>query len=163
MKKLALFALLGGFLFASEHEYDIVPRVINFLIFAGILYYLVADKVKNFFENRKQEIAKRFQEVESKLQESKTQKRELEQKLEMAKAEAKKIVETAKVEAEHIANKIKTDVEEEIKIMQKVFEETKTLEIKKAKKEAVEEFMKSILKDVKISSDDAAKIILKVA
>ncbi len=163
MKKLALFGLFAGVLFAGEHQYDIVPRIINFLIFAGILYYLVADKAKNFFENRKNEIASKFQEVESKLQESKAQKRALEQKLEEAKAQAKEIVETAKIEAEHIGNKIKADVAEEIKIMEKVFEETKTLEIRKAKRDAVEEFVKSILKDVTISSDDAAKIILKVA
>ena len=163
MRKLALFGLFAGFLFAGEHQYDIVPRVINFLIFAGILYYLIADKVKNFFESRKEEIASKFQEVESKLQESKATKRALEQKLEEAKAQAKEIVETAKVEAEHISNKIRSDVAEEIKIMEKVFEDTKEIEIKKAKKEAVAEFLKSVLKDVTISSDEAAKIILKVA
>jgi len=28
---------------------DFIPRIFNFLIFAGILYYLLASPIKNFF------------------------------------------------------------------------------------------------------------------
>ena len=48
MKKL-LVVLIGTFLFASEGgETDIVARVINFLIFVAILWYLIADKVSKY-------------------------------------------------------------------------------------------------------------------
>ena len=57
MKKLLLLALFVSplALFAAEGaetNYDIVQRTVNFIIFAGILWYLLADKVKAFFANR---------------------------------------------------------------------------------------------------------------
>ena len=44
---MALFAQEG-----AETDYDIVQRTVNFIIFAGILWYLLADKIKAFFADR---------------------------------------------------------------------------------------------------------------
>jgi len=161
MKKL-LFIVIGTFLFASEGvETDIVARVINFLIFAAILWYLVADKVVSFFRERKEKIAKKFQEVEEKLKETKEQKEMLKAKLEEAKVKANEIIEDSKKEAELIYNNIIKEAKEEVELYKKHFEEFKEIEIKKAKKEAVKEFLEDVLKDVHITSEDAAKIVLK--
>jgi len=164
MKKLALLiGLFSTFALASEAaaHTDIVPRTINFLIFVAILWYLAGNKIVNFFKQRKERIAKQFQEIEEKLKESKARKEALKAELENAKIKAKEIIENAKKEAELIDKKIKDQVEEEIKILQKQFEEYKKYETQKAKKEVVEIFLEETLKDIHISSEDAAKLILK--
>jgi F-type H+-transporting ATPase subunit b len=65
-------------LFASEHAADggtdIVQRTVNFVIFAGILWYLLAEPVKNYFGGRSQGIADELQKVQERLRESKQAK-----------------------------------------------------------------------------------------
>lgn len=167
MKKIiALLDLFSAFAFAADaasHTTDIIPRTVNFLIFVAILWYLVGNKAINFFKQRKEGIASRLQKIEEKLKESKARKEALKAELENSKIKAKEIIEEAKREAKYLENKIKTQTEEEITLLQKHFEEFKVLESKKVKKEAVKEFLEEILKDVHISSDEAAKLILKVA
>ncbi|MEO1957938.1 MAG: F0F1 ATP synthase subunit B [Nautiliaceae bacterium] len=162
MKKFLLF-LAGVVAFASEGSghTDIIPRTINFIIFVAILWYLVGDKVKRFFEERREKIAKRFQEVEEKLREVKVRKEALKAELAEAKRLAEEIIENAKREAEYIKDKIHIQTEEEIEIMNKHFAEFKETTMKKARQEAVKEFMEDVLKDVHITSEDAAKLILK--
>ncbi len=164
MKKWLLFMFAVISLNASEAVStgtDIVARTINFLIFAGILWYLVGDKVKTFFENRKNEIATKFQEAERILEESKKEKEELEAKVKEAKLKAEEMIETAKKEANLVSEKILNSAKEEINIKRKHFEEYKENEIKKAKRRAVKEFLTSVFEDVHLSSEDAAKIVLK--
>ncbi|OQX77833.1 MAG: F0F1 ATP synthase subunit B [Epsilonproteobacteria bacterium 4484_65] len=87
MKKLALLSLLmvPAMLLASGHadgeatryfaqtgrETDFWPRVVNFTIFASLLYYLIASPIKNFFVGRKEGIAGQLKEIEDKLQAAK--------------------------------------------------------------------------------------------
>ncbi len=166
MKKILLIGLGVASLFASEAvsgHTDIVPRTINFVIFVALLWYLIGDKIKRFFAERKENIAKRFQEVEEKLKESKERKEALKAELIQTKQLAEEIRQNAQKEAELIAEKIKQQVEEEIALLQKHFEEFKENEIKKAKQEAVKAFMEDVLKDVHLSSEEAAKLVLKAA
>ena len=56
MKKMLFVVLVLSPLavFANENvETDIIPRVVNFTIFAAIVYFLLADKLKVFFADRK--------------------------------------------------------------------------------------------------------------
>jgi F-type H+-transporting ATPase subunit b len=167
MKKIFITVLFSTLMFANEAAAgggtDIVARTINFLIFAAILWYLVGNKAISFFRNRKEEIASRFQEVENKLKEAKLKKEELKAKLEEAKIKAAEIVEDSKKEAEHIYNKILEDTRAELEILDRHFEETKTAEIRKAKREALKAFLEDVLNNVHLSSEDAAKLVLKVA
>jgi len=166
MKKTALLTfILSTVLFANESvtHTDIIPRTINFVIFVAILWYIAGNKIVAFFKQRKENIAKQFQQVEEKLKESKARKEALKAELENAKVKAKEIVENAKLEAQYLQEKIKKQTEEEIAILQKQFEEFKNLQTNKIKKEAVEEFLKETLKDIHLSSEDAAKLVLKVA
>ena len=166
MKKIALLAGIFSALAFASGDYsiahtDFIPRTINFLIFVAILWYVAGNKLVNFFKQRKENIAKRFQEIEEKLKESKARKEALKAELENAKIKAKEIIENAKKEAELIEKKIKAQTEEEIKILQKQFEEYKKFETQKAKKEVVEAFLEEVLKDIHLTSEDAAKLILK--
>jgi len=166
MKKIALVSILSVLAFAGENGMmgtDFIPRSINFIIFVAILWYLVGNKIVAFFQARKEKIAKQFQEVQDKLNESKAKREALKAELENAKVKAKEIVETAKKEASLIESKIKTAAEEEIKVFEKHFEEFKESEKNRLKREVVKEFLDETLKDIHISSEDAAKIILKVA
>jgi len=167
MKKAWLAVFLSVAAFASEAAAtggtDIVARTINFLIFAAILWYLVGNKAITFFRNRKEEIASRFQEVENKLKEAKLKKEALKAKLEEAKIKATEIIEDSKKEAEHIYTSIIEETKQELEILEKHFEEAKVAEIRKAKREAIKSFLEDVLKDVHLSSEDAAKLVLKVA
>ena len=52
VKVASVTLLASAALFASEGSHgqtDIIPRAVNFLIFAALVYYLLADKVKAFF------------------------------------------------------------------------------------------------------------------
>jgi F-type H+-transporting ATPase subunit b len=166
MRKLFLVALMSGALFASEAAAggtDIVARTINFLIFVAILWYLVGNKVIAFFQNRKERIANQFQEIENKLKEAKLKKEALKAKLEEAKIKAAEIIEDAEKEGEHIYASILEDMKAELELLEKHFEEAKVAEIRKAKREAIKAFLEDVLKDVHLSSEDAAKLVLKVA
>ena len=51
-------------------EYDIVPRVINFVIFFSILYYLIAKPIKAAYNGRINSIANRLNAIQEKLKAS---------------------------------------------------------------------------------------------
>ncbi len=163
MKKVLLVTLFSVAAFANEMaaHTDIIPRTINFLLFVAILWYLAGNKIVNFFKQRREKIAKRFQEVESKLKEAKAKKEKAKAELENAKVKAEEIVKNAQAEAEHIKEIIKQQLEEEIKILEKQFEEFKKYETQKTRKEAVKEFLDETLKDVHVTSEDAAKLLIK--
>lgn len=74
MKKLLILglALAPLALFASSEgaETDIVQRTVNFIIFAGILWYLLADKIKAFFADRTASIQAELDKVQDTLKAS---------------------------------------------------------------------------------------------
>jgi F-type H+-transporting ATPase subunit b len=59
---------------------DLLYRTINFVIFAGILYWLAAKPIKNFFAGRKEEISTELQDLE-------TEKIKVQKALKQAKAQ----------------------------------------------------------------------------
>ncbi|NPA12282.1 MAG: F0F1 ATP synthase subunit B [Epsilonproteobacteria bacterium] len=163
MRKWIFLTLIGSLAFANEGTTDIIPRTINFLIFAAILWYLIGDKVKEFFRERRENIAQKFQTIEDKLKESKAKKEALKAQLQEARKLAEDIVQTAKEEAALIEGKVKTQLEEELALLEKHFEDYKKTEIRKNKEAVIKAFMNEVLKDVHITSEDAAKLVLKVA
>ncbi len=154
-KLIYLTLLLTVFANASEVASggtDILPRTVNFLIFAAIIYYLVADPVKNFFKNRKGGIAKKLQMAQDKLKEAKEEKELVQKELENAKKMAVEIVETAKKESEILRQKLKESLEEELKLMEKNFKENCSLEERKVVRNVVKNVLDEIVDD-KISID----------
>jgi F-type H+-transporting ATPase subunit b len=163
-KKILFLAGLIGVAFASEGGdmgTDFLPRTINFLIFVAILYYLLKDRIKEFFENRANSIEKNFQEIEEKLRRSKEQKEELEEELAIAKRKAQEIVETAKKERELIQNQILEQARAEVLAMEKSFEDNRIVELNRAKREVVESYLRKLLSQVHLKDSEALKLILK--
>jgi len=165
MRSLVLLIVgLPVLLLANEHvsEVDIVPRTVNFIIFIAILYYLLNDKIRDFFSNRKNEIQARLKMVDEKLSESNKKVEDAKAELKKSKQIASDLVENTKNELEHIKQKVLDKYEEEIKIIEKNFEERIELETKRMKKEVVEEVLDEILKDgLNLNQKDLTNIVLK--
>ena len=140
-------------LFASEHHTDIVPRTVNFLIFAAILYYLVAEPIKRFFKDRTASIAAKLEEVQVKLKKAKEDKERAEAELAKAKELAKEIVETTKKEIEIMVQEIREQAKNEITVLEKSFEENIELERRKRIREITKEVLEELFEDKTLAFD----------
>ena len=89
MKRVLLLglALAPVAIFASEGavETDIVQRTVNFIIFAAILWYLLADKIKAFFASRTLGIQAELDKVQDTLKASQDKVADAQKKLVDAK------------------------------------------------------------------------------
>jgi len=137
---------------------DFGPRLFNFVLLVALLYYLLANPLKEFLKNRSDSIAQELAEIEKRRQASKDAKIKAEQDLEAAKSKAKEIIEDAKAEISVIKEKIAKQTEQELVILEKVTKEKMEIE----KRKVVKETTFNILNE-SISSDDipldASKII----
>ena len=139
MVPVALFASEG-----AETNYDIVQRTVNFIIFAAILWYLLADKIKAFFANRTLGIQSELDKVQDSLKASKDRVAEAQKKLDDAK-------------------KISASVDADIANLSKNLDEMIKVEISKAKKQVVAEILDELLnsENIKLSQDELVNIVLK--
>jgi len=164
---LLTLTLLPVFAFASEaaaeHGTDIVPRTVNFLIFAAIIYYLIADKIKAFFADRTTGIANQLTAIQEKLNSVRESKEKALKEMEEAKVKAEDLIETAKKEAVLLSEKIEKDAETEIEHLKHALKERMEIEEKKMTKEVVAEVVEEIFQGdkVKLSNEDFIQIIKK--
>jgi len=167
MKKFlfALSAIVPLTLFASDAnvETDIVERSVNFFIFAGIVYYLLADKLKTFFGDRTKTIQANLDKVQDLLKASEARVNEVKLEVEQAKDIAKELIESANNDVDKIKNQIEVNLEQEIAFLSKSFDEKTELETKKIKKEVVESILNELLsnKNIQLSQDELTNIISK--
>jgi F-type H+-transporting ATPase subunit b len=165
--KYLLLTLLPAVAFASEAAAeggtDILPRTVNFLIFAAIIYYLIADKIKAYFSGRTSGIANQLTEIQEKLNSVRESKEQAVKEAEEAKIKAKDLIETAKKEAVMLSEKIEKDAASEIEHLKHALEERMQIEEKKMAKEVVAEVIEEIFKgdNLKLSNEDFIKIIKK--
>lgn len=169
MKKIVLLSLLmvPAMLLASGdaessryfaqtgRESDFWPRVINFTIFASLLYYLIANPIKNFFKGRSEGIATQLNEIEKKLQAAKDEKKEAQNRLDESKKRAEEILADAKAEAILLAEKIATANQNELALLDKQLEEKMSLEERKAAREAIDEILSENITADDIMLDEA--------
>jgi F-type H+-transporting ATPase subunit b len=152
-------------LFASggNGETDILPRTVNFLIFAGILYYLIADKVKAFFSGRVEDIKGDMEKVQELLKDSKKKKDEAQLKVDEAKKIAEDLVTSANKEAKSISEKMDKSVKIDIENLVKQYNESVELEKRKVVKSVAQEVIEELLKDdsINISNEKIIDIIKK--
>lgn len=179
MKKIVLLSLLvvPAILLASGNaeetryfmqtgrEYDFLPRLVNFTIFAGLLYYILAVPVKTFFKERSASIAKQLNEIEIKLQSAKDEKKEAQTRLTSSEAKAKEIVVDARAEAILLAEKIILANENELALLDKQQEEKITLEERKSAREAIDEILSEniTIDDINLDETKVIDIISKKA
>ncbi|MFA6788858.1 MAG: F0F1 ATP synthase subunit B [Arcobacteraceae bacterium] len=166
MKRIVLFMLAFAplALFASEGaETDIIQRTVNFVIFAGILWYLLAEKIKAFFANRSLGIQAELDKVQDTLKESQAKVDEATLKLEEAKKLAVEIVSGATAEIDSIKSKIAQAADNEIAHLNKSFDDKIKIETRKAKKEVVQSVLEELLSsdNIGVSQDELANIVLK--
>ena len=170
MKKVVLLSLLivpaillasGGDAESSRYfaqtgrEYDFLPRVVNFVIFASLLYYLLANPIKNFFKGRSEGIAAQLNEIEKKLQSAKDEKKEAQNRLDASEKKAEEILVDAKAEAVLLAEKIATANQNDLAILDKQLEEKMSLEERKSAREAIDEILSENITNDDIMLDEA--------
>jgi len=153
----ALFAASG------ETNYDIVERTVNFLIFAAIIYYLLADKLKTYFKGRTASIQSELDKVQEMVKESEKKVADAKLEIENAKKVAEELVASANNDIESIKAKIETAVEQEIAYLNRSFDEKTELETKKLKREVVQNVLEELLSsdNIELSQDELASIVLK--
>ena len=167
MKRMLLLglAIVPVALFANEGavETDIVQRTVNFIIFAGILWYILADKIKAFFAERSLSIQAELDKVQDTLKASQEKVKDAQKKLEEAKKLATEIVEGAKADIDSVKQKVATAVDSDIVNLNKNLEEMMKVEISKAKKEVVTEVLEELLssENIKLTQQELANIVLK--
>ena len=77
MKALLLFLPLLAFgAKDGVPDYDIVARTINFVIFAGILYYFIKNPIKNAYKGRIEAIEKKMTQSRNKILEAQRKEEE---------------------------------------------------------------------------------------
>jgi len=137
---------------------DFVPRLFNFILLAGLLYYLLADPIKNYLKERTASIAEELKEIEAARQASRETQVKAKEELEKAKVRAKEILEDAKAELELIKQQTLARAEQELVTLDKLYDEKCSIEERKMVKETTTKVL-----DESISSDDipldASKII----
>ncbi len=162
--KLLLILILPVAIFASDGGHtDIFPRTINFLIFAAILYRFIAEPLKNFFQQRREEIINTLNSIQNKVEESKKAKEDAIKRLEESKILAKNIIEDAKKEATLIVEKFEKDLQSDLKILEKYQEEKKNIEKRKMVKKVVAETIETLFKkDIQaFENQELVNIIMK--
>ncbi|WP_345986299.1 F0F1 ATP synthase subunit B [Sulfurimonas sp. HSL-1656] len=153
MKKLLVMTLfVSASLFASsgaEHgATDILPRTVNFLIFAGILWYLLAKPVKGFFTGRAGEIADRLNSIQDKLRASEAEKVAAEARVEEAKTFASELAATTEKEKDVLKKQIEAQSANEIAVLEKQMKDKESL----AERQMVRSVVETVLSDVTAQS-----------
>jgi len=144
-------------------ETDIVPRAINFAIFASIMYYLLADLVKDAYKGRIAGIADRLNSIQVKVKESVTAKEDAQAKVEEAKANALSLVETSKKEAQLLSAKVANDTDVELQNLDKGFKEKTQIEKRRMARDVVANVLDEMFdKDaISIDKEELVKIVMK--
>ncbi len=167
MKRVLLLglALAPVAMFASEGavETDIVQRTVNFIIFAAILWYLLADKIKAFFAGRTLGIQAELDKVQDTLKASQDKVADAQKKLVDAKKLANEIIDGAKADVDSIKQKVSAAIDSDIANLNKNLEESQKVEISKVKKQVVGEVLSTLLssENIKLSQNELVNIILK--
>ncbi|MFV0482098.1 MAG: F0F1 ATP synthase subunit B [Campylobacteraceae bacterium] len=137
----------------GEAKTDIFPRVINFLIFAAIAYYLLANRLKLFFTNRKNSIADRLDAIQKKLRESEQEKEKAKEKVEEAKVNAKAFLASSEKENELLLAKIAADLDNEMNNLEKSQNDQMDIERRKMTRAVINEVLDELFKSEAASID----------
>ncbi len=130
---LAEEAAEGGHEEAMTFMGDWLPRIVNFLIIAGVIVYFARKPIRDFFANRSSEIAKSIQDSRETRERAVAALVEMEKKVKDFEAETARLVADAQVRGEKDKQAL---VEEGRKIAQDVQAQVKQgieIELQKAK------------------------------
>jgi F-type H+-transporting ATPase subunit b len=139
---------------------DFKYRVLNFTIFAGLVYYLAANPIKAFFKGRTEGIAKQLAEIEEKLKASKNERLLAEQNVLKAEKRAEEIISDAGKEAKLLATNIAEKNDATLALLEKQLEEKEALETKKATRETINSILNNGFDTSDINVDEAKVVSL---
>jgi F-type H+-transporting ATPase subunit b len=158
---LSTFALASG---GAEHgDTDIVQRTVNFLLFAGLIWYLIAEPAKNYFAARSQGIADDLQKVQDRLNESVTLKKEALEKIEEAQKFAQELSVSTKKENKILNDNIMLQCESDLETMAKQNASLMEFEQRKMVRTVVEDVLGEVLSQSAgdFDKEAMANVILK--
>jgi len=160
MLMLSSLALASG---AEHAETDIVQRTVNFLLFVGLIWYLVAEPAKNYFAGRSQAIADEMQKVQDKLKESVTLKKEALSKITDAEKFAQDLVVSSKKENKILNDNIMAQCEVDLEIISKQQDSLLDFEQRKMVRTVVEDTLNDVLgqSNEDFDKEAMANVILK--
>jgi F-type H+-transporting ATPase subunit b len=144
----------------TGREHDFWQRVLNFSIFAGLIYYLVANPIKEFFQGRSANISNQIKEIEAKLQESKNEEQLAKEELAKAEAKAQEIISDGKAEAQILAENILKKGEELLHSLEKNLEDKMEVEKRRVVKATINELLESGISNDDISLDSSKVVSL---
>ncbi|MFT5660296.1 MAG: F-type H+-transporting ATPase subunit b [Sulfurimonas sp.] len=142
---------------------DIIQRTVNFLLFAGLVWYLVAEPVKVYFNARSQSVADELKKVQDKLNETIALKKEALAKISDAEKFAEELVVSSKKENKIINDNIMVQCETDLETLGKQNISLTELEQRKMVRNVVEDVLNEVLKQSSDSFDKKAMadVILK--
>ena len=161
MLMISTYALASG---DAEHAgTDIVQRTVNFVLFAGLIWYLIAEPVKNYFTGRTQSIADELQKVQDKLNESISLKKEALAKISEAEKFADELAVSSKKENKIINDNIMVQCEADLDAIAKQHVSLTEFEQRNMVRSVVEEIVSETLRQSGDSFDKEAmaNVILK--
>jgi len=161
MLMISTYALASG---DAEHAgSDIVQRTVNFALFAGLIWYLIAEPVKSYFSGRSQAIADELQKVQDKLNESITLKKDALAKISEAEKFAQELATSSKKENKIINDNIMTQCEAELETLVKQHDSLKDFEQRRMVRGVVEDILDEVLNQTgdDFNKEAMANVILK--
>lgn len=139
---------------------DFWSRVVNFSIFAALLYYLAANPIKAFFKGRSEGIANKLKEIDEKLNASKEAANAAEENLVASQAKAEEIKKDALKEGVILAENIAKKNADTLKSLEKQSSEKMEHESKKMAKSAIDSILKDGLTNDDIAIDESKVVSL---
>jgi len=164
---LLLILMMSTYAFASEAlsdgSTDIVQRTVNFILFVGLIWYLVAEPVKNYFASRSQTIADDLKKVQEKLNESVALKKDALSKISDAEKYVEELKVISKKENKIINDNIMLQCDVELEAVAKQHASLIEFEQRKMVRDVVEEIIKETLSQSSESFDKKAmaNVLLK--
>ncbi len=163
---IVLMLMISTIALASDTENagtDIVQRTVNFLLFVGLIWYLVAEPVKNYFASRSQAIADEMKKVQDKLKETGALKKEALAKITDAEKFAEELALNSKKENKIINDNIIAQCDVDLEILSKQQVVLMEFEQRKMVSNVVEEVLEEVLNQSSDSFDKEAmaNVILK--
>ena len=151
---------------ASNAEHagtDIVQRTVNFLLFAGLIWYLIAEPAKNYFASRSQSIEDEMQKIQDKLKETISLKKDALTKISDAEKFAEDLVVSSKKENKILNDNIMTQCDVDLELVIKQQNNLMDFEQRKMVRSVVEDTLNDVLTQSSDSFDKEAmaNVILK--
>jgi F-type H+-transporting ATPase subunit b len=158
--------MISTYALASDAEHagtDIVQRTVNFLLFAGLVWYLVAEPIKSYFTGRSQAIADELQKVQDKLNETIALKKDALSKISDAEKFAENLIISSKKENKLLNDNMMLQCNKDLEILAKQQISLMNFEQRKMVRTVVENVLTEVLdqSDNSFDKESMANVILK--